>query len=84
MEKGAWTDFEVTLTGTGTVRVTFSPDNRMFLDEVLVVKPTTGIRQYHSEKQPTVIRNLQGIAVGQSVDALPHGIYIVNGKKIVK
>lgn len=84
MEKGAWTDFEVTLTGTGTVRVTFSPDNRMFLDEVLVVKPTTGIRQYHSEKQPTVIRNLQGIAVGQSVDALPHGIYIINGKKVVK
>ena len=38
MPKGEWGEFTITLTGTGTTQLTFSPMKRFFLDEVLVVK----------------------------------------------
>ena len=42
----------------------------------------------HSEKNPdTTIYNLQGVAVGHNrhdYELLPAGVYIVNGKKVVK
>ncbi len=34
MQAGGWTDFTVTLTGSGPVTVTFTPVKRFFLDEV--------------------------------------------------
>lgn len=39
--KGSWNQFGVTITATGTVKVTFKADKqRFFLDEVKVVDPT--------------------------------------------
>ena len=34
MQAGDWTDYTVTLTGSGPVTVTFTPVKRFFLDEV--------------------------------------------------
>lgn len=37
MENFVWNDYKVTLKGSGELRVTFSPEKRFLLDEVLVV-----------------------------------------------
>jgi thiol protease/hemagglutinin prtT len=45
----------------------------------------TGIAPIASEaNREAVIYNLQGVRIHQSVDQLPHGIYLINGKKIQK
>ena len=88
INKGSWTECTAIITGTGNVRVTFMPKKRFFLDEVLVRKSgTTDIR--HVDREQTVIRevriyNIQGQYLGSNLDALPKGLYIVNGKKVVK
>ncbi|WP_315577834.1 M6 family metalloprotease domain-containing protein [Hoylesella oralis] len=88
INKGSWTECTAIITGTGNVRVTFMPKKRFFLDEVLVRKSgTTDIR--HVDREQTAIRevriyNIQGQYLGSNLDALPKGLYIVNGKKVVK
>ena len=86
MTKGSWTNFEVTIKGTGNVSVTFSAANgRFFLDEVLAVDPniTTGIVSVSSEVKPTdpnaPMYNLAGQRVGKGYK----GIVIQNGRKFV-
>jgi M6 family metalloprotease-like protein len=39
MPTGEWGEFTITLTGEGMTQLTFSPQKRFFLDEVLVMKP---------------------------------------------
>lgn len=55
--------------------------------EPAIVKITTpassGISSVETEANATRIFNLQGICVGNSLDALPAGIYIRGGKKLV-
>jgi len=41
MEKGRWTEFEATIDGSGTVRLTFTAEGCLFLDEVLVKTGST-------------------------------------------
>ena len=89
MVKGQWTDYTVTLTGTGSIRVTFAQSQgRFFLDEVVVATPTTtavqGVRAQPSSLSPQRIYTLDGRYVGNDVNALGRGIYIINGKKVVK
>lgn len=78
-------NFDVTFDGQARLRFT-SLANRFFLDEVLVASNTnTGILEYERVNlQPTRIYNLNGEYVGNSLENLPHGVYIVNGKKVVK
>lgn len=48
---------------------------------------TTGIMSIESGAAKVINRgiyNLRGQYMGTSVDALPHGVYIINGKKVVK
>lgn len=40
MTQGQWTSYTVKLSGSGTVKLTFTPTKRLFLDEVLVVDNT--------------------------------------------
>ena len=88
MTKGAFTDFEATITATGNVKVTFAAKKgRFFLDEVLVIDPTaTAIRtvETNSSNKTTRIYTLDGRYVGTDYQLLGRGIYIVNGKKVVK
>lgn len=87
MEKGEWTDFLTTLTGTGSVKVKFASNKqRFFLDEVLAVVPATGIVNVSvcSDKGDNRIFDLNGRYVGTDLDALRPGIYIVGGTKGVR
>lgn len=91
MVRGAFTDYTVTVTGTGSVKVTFevqadgNKKGRFFLDEVVVVNPNaTAIQTVTTPKTTTRIYTLDGRYVGADPNLLPHGLYIIVGKKIVK
>lgn len=88
MTNGEWTSFETILTGSGDVKLTFAPEGRMFLDEVQVVSTTaSGIEDI---AQPTRaprrlgVYSLEGVYLGVDAESLPHGIYIINGRKVIK
>ena len=72
--------------GAGNIKLVFTPEKRFFLDEVLVKDATpTGIETINTYKTTTNrIYTLDGRFVGTDPDLLPHGLYIINGKKIVK
>ena len=87
MEKGAFKDFEATITATGTVKVTFeAAAGRFFLDEVLVKDPNaTAIYTIKTADDKTArIYTLDGRYVGSDFQQLRRGLYIVNGRKVVK
>lgn len=58
------------------------------LTKITATKETydpSGVEEINAENgSDAVIYNLQGIAVGKDLDSLPAGIYIRNGKKIMK
>ena len=89
LENQGWGTYTTTLTGNGKVKLTFTPagsNNRFFLDEVIVSVPATGINEVNTVKAPTRhtgIYTLDGRRVSTE-GQLPHGIYIVDGKKVVK
>ena len=86
MAKKQWTPFTVTLTGTGTIRLKFTPEKRFFLDEVLITANST---------DPTGIQNVQHsmnvqtdawfTLDGRMLQGVPtkKGVYIKNGKKMI-
>lgn len=85
-----WGTYTTTFTGYGSVKLTFTPagsNNRFFLDEVMVYVPaTTGISELQTTKTPiqrTGTYTLDGRRVATDRQ-LPHGIYIIDGKKVVK
>ncbi|MBP7768022.1 MAG: M6 family metalloprotease domain-containing protein [Prevotella sp.] len=93
MTKGAWTIYTVKIVGKGNVTLTFTPSKRFFLDDVTVqakqsATSATGIAEIQSP--PSVqgggkgIYTISGQYVGTDLQTLPHGIYIVDGKKVVK
>lgn len=89
MQAHAWMPFTVTIKGQGSVLVTFKPAKRMFLDEVKAFVPTTtavkGITADTAVKPAdNRIYSLDGRYVGTDKNALPHGIYIIGGRKIVR
>lgn len=90
LTKGEWNTYTVTLTGTGNCQLTFISTGRFFLDDVVVTEPTTtdGIEEVtvvrKSQTADNKVYSISGVLLGTSLNDLPHGIYIVNGKKIVK
>ena len=87
IEKGNWTACTATLEGKGNVTLTFTPEKRFFLDEVKVVDASTsGITSHILPLTSNIKRiyTLDGRYVGTDLNALNRGIYIINGKKIVK
>ena len=85
MTKGAWTSYTATIEGTGNVKLTFSPAARFFLDEVKVVEnASTGIKTVKPATQAIRIYTLDGRYVGSDKNALPRGMYIINGKKVIR
>lgn len=89
MKEQEWTEFSATITGDGEGTLTFTPVKRFFLDEVRIVNEgsSNGIDQmtiYTGKTIPTRIYNMQGQYVGDSLNTLPSGIYIVGGRKVIK
>ena len=87
MVKGAFTDYSATVTGTGsTVQITFATNKgRFFLDEVLLKSTTTGIMNVHeTATAKTGVYTLDGRYLGTDFSALKPGLYIVNGKKVIR
>lgn len=90
MKKGEWTDYTLRVKGSGRCTITFVPSKRFFLDEVEVrrekSKTSTGIDhvKVSKHKADNAVYTLDGRRVGDDLNSLPHGIYIVDGKKIAK
>ena len=89
MERGAWTSYSLRIVGSGSCRIEFAPSKRFFLDDVVVKAKkttTTGIKKtlLVLPWNNLAIYTLDGRYVGTSLEALPHGIYIVGGKKVVR
>ncbi len=89
MTRGQWTDYSLTITGSGSTRLQFSNGKRFFLDDLCVYIPnTTGIELLEgdflrADAKETRIYNISGQYVGNSPALLQKGIYIMNGKKFV-
>ena len=90
MKKGEWTTYSLRVKGSGRCTITFMPGKRFFLDAVMVKrekpKASTGISgvRHADGKAAQAVYTLDGRRVGYDLRALPHGIYIVGGKKIAK
>lgn len=86
MVKGAFTDYSATVTGNGTIQINFATNKgRFFLDEVLLKSPTTGIMNVHeTATAKTGVYTLDGRYLGTDFSALKPGLYIVNGKKVIR
>ncbi|RRC98455.1 M6 family metalloprotease domain-containing protein [Prevotella sp. OH937_COT-195] len=88
LNNNTWNECTLTLTGNGTVKISFAAtNNRFFLDDMTVAKEiTNGI----SIVNPIVnagsnrIYSIDGRYLGNDINALGSGLYIVGGKKIVK
>lgn len=89
MTENVWTVYDVTVTGAGKVRLTMEASKRFFLDKVCVTGDAeTGISDVTtSETERTGrcgIYTIDGRYVGRDCDKLGKGIYIVDGKKIMR
>jgi len=86
--KGAFTNYEVKLNGKGNVRIIFLADKgRFFLDEVMVKPSNTDA--IHTLSNDAIVRQqriytLDGRYVGTDFSVLRRGIYLINGRKIVR
>lgn len=78
-----WTDCKATITGKGKLHLNFTPDCRLYLDDVLVTstKQTDAINEVSLTKSPYVhgIYNMNG----QQVEKMQRGIYIKDGRKVL-
>ena len=89
MTKGVWKDFSLELVGEGQTKLTFKPSKRFFLDDVMILKQakasTSEIKRLNLHQPSThAIFAIDGRYVGNDLQSLPYGIYIVDGKKVVK
>ncbi|MBP5711836.1 MAG: hypothetical protein J6W77_02385 [Prevotella sp.] len=87
MSNTEWTTYQYEISGNGITKISFIPDKRFFLDEVYVIKSAdTGIHDMEMSQRnhDNRVYSLDGQCLGTSFNALPHGIYIYQGKKIVK
>ena len=89
MDNGKWTDVTIEFEGTGYNSLTFSAEDRFFLDEVKVMVPSgeTGIVTVKNDNLKNVrkgVYTIDGRYLGTDVNRLGKGLYIVDGKKMVK
>lgn len=88
LTKGEFKQYNFRLIGSGSITVQLACTGRFFLDDVYVTKNavSTGIKAVNaaSPKKNGRIYTIGGQLVGNDLRLLPHGIYIVEGRKIVK
>lgn len=87
LTEGQWTDCSTTLRASGKTQLTFK-SCRLFLDEVEIqTSVESGIDNvYTPSARPAKvgIYTLSGVYLGTDASSLPHGVYIINGHKVVK
>lgn len=85
MDSFEWNDYTATISGKGSVRLSFKAVKRFILDEVKVYNDVipTNIKAINesSMKGSHDVYDLQGRKIS---DTQRHGIYIVNGKKVIR
>jgi hypothetical protein len=84
---GQWTECKSTLTGAGSLKLSFTTNqNRFYIDDIRVeAKSSTGISTVSKHISSTKhIYDLRGRNLGTDASALPKGVYIIDGKKVVK
>ncbi len=85
-----WNEITLNVTGEGESYIIFDPAKRLFIDDVLINIPkeddTTGINNAIPRVRTVGgrIYSIDGRYMGLDFEALPHGIYIIDGKKVVK
>ena len=86
MTKGAFNEFTATITAEGNATITFAQEKgSFFLDDVTVASTSSGIQSVNNTLlKANHIYTIDGRYVGTDPNQLPRGLYIVNGKKIVK
>ncbi len=86
MDKGSWNTYTANISAEGDVKITFTQQTgRFFLDEVIVKSDATAITPLRATTRKTGgIYTLGGQLVGNDMQQLPKGLYIHNGKKVVK
>ncbi len=95
LTKESFDQFTIRMTGSGTVKLEFLGAARFFLDDVMVLGNTsssgssTGISTIKvssgtAKASARRVYTLSGQYVGDDISTLPHGVYIVGGRKIVK
>lgn len=90
MMQGRWTVFHTKVTGSGPSTIRFrTNDGRFFLDKVCVTNEPintgiSGVTVDRTQVKDNRIFSLDGRYLGTDMNALQKGIYIVNGKKIIK
>jgi len=93
MSVNNWSAFNTTISANGPVRLRFKTnDGRFYLDKVCVTSEnvSSGIINvnHNTEIQSGFTNNhvysIDGRRLGKNIDNLQHGIYIVDGKKVMK
>jgi len=86
-----WQTFTLTVKGSGLLRLSMrNAQRRFFLDELLVKRPATSSITDIPTAQPTHhatfgrIYSLDGVYLGTDIKVLGKGVYVVDGKKVVK
>lgn len=90
MHSGKWTSYTLRIVGTGSCRILFNPSKRFFLDDVVITKKRSSAATAIKKTvialpwSSPAVYTIDGKYVGTDLKALPHGIYIVGGKKVVR
>ena len=85
---GQWTEVKANVTGSGDAAIRFKTNDKgVFIDNVCVIPVSlAGIISATADQSPKngEIYSIDGRYMGKSVSALRPGIYVMNGKKLVK
>lgn len=85
---GQWTEVKANVTGSGDAAIRFKTNDKgVFIDNVCVIPVSlAGISSATADQSPKngEIYSIDGRYLGKSVSALRPGIYVMNGKKLVK
>lgn len=85
---GQWTEVKANVIGSGDAAIRFKTNDKgVFIDNVCVIPVSlAGISSATADQSPKngEIYSIDGRYMGKSVSALRPGIYVMNGKKLVK
>lgn len=85
---GQWTEVKANVTGSGDAAIRFKTNDKgVFIDNVCVIPVIlAGISSATADQSPKngEIYSIDGRYMGKSVSDLRPGIYVMNGKKLVK
>lgn len=95
MDSFAWNEYSVRVIGNGPLRITFTPEKRFLLDDVLVIQvkaDSTSTVTHLPAATPALpcYYTLDGRFVGHTAEQLPRGIYVLfnanerRGRKVIK